>query len=316
LEYRSLGRSGLKVSSLCLGGNNWGGAAPEEESIRIIHRALDAGINFLDTAITYTGGRSEEVIGKALRGRRDGVLIATKGHGAIGSGPNDRGNSRHYILRAVEISLRRLETDYIDLYYMHSPDTSTPVEETLRTLNDLISQGKIRYLACSNHAAWQMCEAEHVARRHGWESYVCAQPTYSIFNRDIEREVIPFCRQNGVALSTYSPLASGWLSGKYRPGEPVPEGSRGARSNWNLESASSRRRFEILGSLEAMARERGVTLSQLAIAWLMANPAVTSPILGARTMEQLEENLGAAVVSLTAEERTAIDALVAPGTRL
>ena len=174
MEYRNLGRSGLKVSNLCLGGNNWGGATPEEDAIRIIHRALDAGINFLDTAITYTGGRSEEVIGKALRGRRDGVLIATKGHGAIGQGPNDRGNSRHYILRAVEISLRRLETEYIDLYYMHSPDPSTPIDETLRTLNDLVTQGKIRYLACSNYAAWQMCEALHTGQRHGWETSTSA----------------------------------------------------------------------------------------------------------------------------------------------
>lgn len=316
MEYRNLGRSGLKVSNLCLGGNNWGGATPEEDAIRIIHRALDAGINFLDTAITYTGGRSEEVIGKALRGRRDGVLIATKGHGAIGQGPNDRGNSRHYILRAVEISLRRLETDYIDLYYMHSPDPSTPIEETLRTLNDLVSQGKIRYLACSNYAAWQMCEAAHVGQRYGFETFVCDQPPYSILNREIEREVVPFCQKYGVALATYSPLASGWLSGKYRPGEPIPEGTRGARSNWDLESPASKRRFEVLGSLERLAREREVPVSHIAIAWLMGNPAITSPILGARTMEQFEENLAAAALQLTAEERAAIDALVPRGTRV
>jgi aryl-alcohol dehydrogenase-like predicted oxidoreductase len=316
MEYRNLGRSGLKVSYLCLGGNNWGGATPEEDAIRIIHRALDAGINFLDTAITYTGGRSEEVIGKALRGRRDGVLIATKGHGAIGQGPNDRGNSRHYILRAVEISLRRLETDYIDLYYMHSPDPNTPIEETLRTLNDLVTQGKIRYLACSNYAAWQMCEALHVGQRCGFETFVCDQPPYSLFNREIEREVIPFCQKYGVALATYSPLASGWLSGKYRPGEPIPAGTRGARSNWDLDSSASQRRFEALGGLERLARERGVPVSHVAIAWLMGNPAITSPILGARTMEQLEENLAAAALQLTADERTAIDALVPRGTRV
>jgi aryl-alcohol dehydrogenase-like predicted oxidoreductase len=316
MEYRNLGRSGLKVSNLCLGGNNWGGATPEEDAIRIIHRALDAGINFLDTAITYTGGRSEEVIGKALRGRRDGVLIATKGHGAIGQGPNDRGNSRHYILRAVEISLRRLETDYIDLYYMHSPDPSTPIEETLRTLNDLVAQGKIRYLACSNYPAWQMCEALHVGQRYGWETFVCDQPPYSLFNREIEREVIPFCQRYGVALATYSPLASGWLSGKYRPGEPIPEGTRGARSHWDLESPASKRRFEVLGALERLARERGVPVSHVAIAWLTGNPAITSPILGARTMEQFEENLAAASLQLTAEERAVIDALVPRGTRV
>jgi len=316
MEYRSLGRSGLKVSPLCLGGNNWGGNTPDDEAVRILHRAYEAGIHFWDTAVTYSNGRSEEVVGRALKGLpRERVIVATKGWAAIGDGPNDRGCSRHYLIRSVEVSLRRLGTDYIDLYYLHRPDPTTPVEESLSTLNDLIRQGKVRYLASSNFSAWQLCEASWTARQYGWDTFVCEQPPYNILNRGIEREVIPFCQRYGVALATYSPTASAWLTGRFRRGAPIPEDStRGRRVD--LSTPQSQRRLDAVEKVEAMAKARGCTVPQLAIAWILGHPAGIFPILGVRTMAHLEDNLGALGVTLTAEERKAVDDLAPEGGRI
>lgn len=316
MEYRSLGRGGLKVSQLCLGGNNWGGNTPDEDAIRILRRAFDAGLTFWDTAINYSNGRSEEVIGKALKGLpREQVIVATKGWGAIGEGPNDKGCSRHYLMRAVEISLRRLDTDYIDLYYLHRPDPTTPIEESLSALNELVRQGKIRYLACSAFPAWQICEAVWAGRQHGWDSFVCEQPPYNILERSIEREVVPFCQRYGVALVTYSPTASAWLTGRFRRGEPIPaDSTRGRRVD--LSTPQSQRRLDVVEKVEALAKARGCSVAQFAIAWIVSNPAGILPILGVRTMAHLEDNLGALDVKLTEEERKAVDALAPSGTRV
>lgn len=316
MEFRSLGRSGLKVSQLCLGGNNWGGNTPDEEAIRILRRAYDVGLTFWDTAINYSNGRSEEVIGKALKGLpREQVIVATKGWGAIGEGPNDKGCSRHYLMRAVEISLRRLETDYIDLYYLHRPDPTTPIEESLSVLNELVRQGKIHYLACSSFPSWQICEAVWTARQHGWDSFVCEQPPYNILERSIEREVVPFCQSYGVALATYSPTASAWLTGRFRRGEPIPaDSTRGRRVD--LSTPQSQRRLDVVEKVEALAKARGCSVAQFAVAWIMSHPAGIMPILGIRTMAHLEDSLGALEIKLTEEERKAVDALVPGGTRI
>jgi aryl-alcohol dehydrogenase-like predicted oxidoreductase len=316
MEYRSLGRSGLKVSQVCLGGNNWGGNTPDDEAVRILRRAFDAGVNFWDTAVTYSNGRSEEVIGRALKGLpREKVIVATKGWWTIGDGPNDKGCSRHYLVRAVEISLRRLGTDYIDLYYLHRPDPTTPIEESLSTLNDLIRQGKVRYLACSSFPAWQICEALWTARQYGWDSFVCEQPPYNILERGIEREVVPFCQKYGVALATYSPTASAWLTGRFRRGQPIPaDSTRGRRVDPN--SPQSQRRFDAVEKVEALARARGCSVAQFAIAWIMGHPAGIIPILGVRTMGHLEDNLGALEVKLSEEERKAVDEIAPGGARI
>ena len=316
MEFRSLGRSGIKVSSLCIGGNNWGGNTPDDESVRILRRAFDAGINFWDTAVNYSNGRSEEMVGKALQGLpREQVIVATKGWGAIGEGPNDRGCSRHYLIRAVDLSLRRLGTDYIDLYYLHRPDPATPIEESLSALNELIRQGKIRYLACSSFPSWQICEAVWTARQHGWDAFVCEQPPYNIFERSIEREVVSCCQKYGVALATYSPTASAWLAGRFRRGEVIPaDSTRGRRVDPN--TAQSQRRFDALEKLEGMAKARGCTMAQFAVAWILSHPAGIIPILGIRTMAHLEDNLGALEVRLSDEERKAVDGIVPAGGRL
>jgi aryl-alcohol dehydrogenase-like predicted oxidoreductase len=315
MEICSLGRSGLKVSRVCLGGNNWGVNTPDEDSVQILRRAFDAGLTFWDTAVSYSGGRSEEMVGKALKDLpRDQVIVATKGWGAIGDGPNDKGCSRHYLIRSVELSLRRLGTGHIDLYYLHNPDPTTPIEESLSALNDLVRQGKIRYLACSKFPSWQICEAIWTARQHGWDSFVCEQPPYNLLERSIEREVIPCCQKYGLALATYSPTASAWLTGRFRRGEPIPgDSTRGRRVD--PSTPQSQRRFDLVEKLSAMAAARGCTLAQFAIAWILSHPAGIIPILGVRTMAHLEDNLGALEIRLSDEERRAIDELIPGGTR-
>src|SRR5579884_3153524 len=289
MEYRKLGRTGLKVSPLCLGAMMFGqrGNADHADSIRIIHRALDAGINFVDTANVYSNGESEEIVGKALRGRRDEVVLATKVHGEMGPGPNDRGNSRDHIMREVENSLRRLQTDYIDLYQIHRPDPDTPVEETLRALDDLVHQGKVRYIGSSTFPAWELVESYWVSDKYNLARFECEQPPYSIFVRGIEKDVLPVCQKYGTGVIPWSPLNRGWLAGKYRKGQQFDEQSRMKRDRFidQIDSPAGQRKLELVEELIPMAQEIGVNLAQYALAWTLTNPVITAPIIGPRTME-------------------------------
>ena len=318
MEYRSLGRTGVKVSSLCLGCMMFGGRTPPEESYTIIDRALDAGINFLDTANVYSRGRSEEVTGEALKrsGRRQRVVLATKVHGQmVEDDPNARGTSRRHIIEQCEQSLRRLQTDYIDLYQLHRPRPEIPIDETLRALDDLIRTGKVRYIGTSTFAAWQIVESLWVARELGLNRVVCEQPPYNLLDRRIERELLPMAQTFGIGIIPWSPLGGGLLTGKYRRGEPLPEDSRFAQPG---RTAQQRRRmndriFDVVEGLEPLAQEKGCTLSQLALAWCVQQRGVTSPIIGPRTMEQFEDNLAALDVTLTDEDRARIDDIIPPG---
>ncbi|MFW6164238.1 MAG: aldo/keto reductase [Planctomycetota bacterium] len=316
MEYRTLGRAGVKVSTLCLGCMNFGRPTDECESVRVIHQALDAGINFLDTANVYNDGISEQIVGKALQGHRDKVVLATKVHGRMGDGPNDRGNSRYHIMQQVEASLRRLQTDHIDLYQLHRPDPHTPIDEQLGALDDLVHQGKVRYIGTSTFPAWQLCEALWVSERHGFERFVCEQPPYNLLSRGIEAEVLPFCAAHGFAVIPWSPLAGGWLSGKYRKGQSLPEDSRGSRRGWDLEAPRNQKRLDAIEKLAALVNELGCTFSQFGLAWTLANPAVTAPIIGPRTVDQLEDNLGALDVELPDVVLEQIDGIVPPETNL
>jgi aryl-alcohol dehydrogenase-like predicted oxidoreductase len=314
MSYVNLGRAGVKVSPLCLGTMMFGGPTDEAESARIIHRALDAGINFLDTANVYNAGESEAVTGRAIKDRRDSVVIATKVKNVMGEGPNDQGLGRAHIMREAEASLRRLGTDYIDVYYLHAPDWTTPLEESLRALDDLVRQGKVRYVACSNHYAYQVALLLGIAEVRNLEKIACVQPLYNIVNRDIEVELLPLCGDKGIGVVVYSPIARGVLSGKYLPGQPPPEGSRGARGDRRIQQTELREEsFVVAQQLRPLAEAHGCTLSQFAIAWTLANPIVTSAIIGPRTMEQLEDALPAVDVKLTPEDEKAVDELVPPG---
>ena len=314
MEYRSLGRAGVKVSQVCLGTMMFGGPTNEEDSIRIIHRAIDAGINFLDTANVYNQGESERVVGKAVRSMRDEVVIATKVTGGMGDGVNQSGSSRYHIMMEVEASLKRLGTDRIDLYYLHRSDSRTPIEESLRTLDDCVRQGKVRYIACSNFDAWRICEALGVSDRMNLERFICTQPLYNIVNRDIEVELLPFCQEKGLGVVSYSPLARGVLAGKYLPGQPHPSGSRAARQDRRIYQTELRdESFEVAQKLKPLAEAHGKTLTQFALAWVLANPIITSVIIGPRTMEQLEDNLGCSDCVLSQADEEAIDQLVSPG---
>ena len=325
MEYRLLGRTGVRVSSHCLGAMMFGpmGNEDADECVRIIHAALDAGINFIDTADVYSRGVSEEIVGRALRGRRDDVVLATKVHGRMGRGPNQAGNSRLWILREVEDSLRRLGTDHIDLYQLHRPDPDTDLEETLEALGDLVRQGKVRYVGTSAFPGWQLVEAHWIAERRGLPRPACEQSPYSIFVRAAERDVFPVARRYGMGVITYSPLSSGWLSGKYRRGQEPPADSRMARSSrmggrfgtrFDPARPETDRRYDLVEELGAVADKAGVALPHLAVAFTLAHPAVTSAIIGPRTMEQLEDLLAGTDVRLDADTLDAIDEIVPPGT--
>ena len=314
MEYRSLGRAGVQVSQICLGSMMFGGQTNEEDSIRIIHRAVDAGINFIDTANVYNQGESERLVGKATRSMRDEVVIATKVRGAMGEGVNQSGSGRYHIMTEVEASLKRLGTDRIDLYYLHRADPATPIEESLRVLDDCVRQGKVRYIACSNFEAWRICEALSVSERMNLEKFVCVQPLYNIVNRDIEVELLPFCQEYGLGVVSYSPLARGVLAGKYLPGAAFPEGSRAARQDRRIHQTELREEsFEVAQKLKPMADAHGKKLTQFSLAWVLANPIITSVIIGPRTMEQLEDNLKCLDCVLSPEDESAINALVPPG---
>jgi len=317
MDYRRLGRTGLKVSPLCLGAMMFGerGNPDHADCARIIHRALDAGLNFIDTANVYSDGESEQIVGEALRGRRDEVVLATKVHGRMGKGPNDQGNSRVHIMREVEHSLRRLGTDYIDLYQIHRPERDTPIEETLRALDDLVRSGKVRYIGSSTFAAWELVESYWVSDKHNLARFECEQPPYSIFVRGIEKDVLPVCETYGSGVIPWSPLNRGWLAGKYRKGQDIDAQSRMSRDRFidKIDSPSGQRKLDLVEELIPMAQEIGTTLPRYALAWTLANPAVTAPIIGPRTMEQLEDNLNALDVRIPPEHLRRIDQLVPPG---
>jgi aryl-alcohol dehydrogenase-like predicted oxidoreductase len=308
MEYRRLGNSGLKVSAVGLGGNNFGWWADEPTSITVINHAVDAGINFIDTADVYDRGHSEEFVGKAVKDKRSQVLIATKFASPMGDGPNERGGSRYYIMKAVDASLKRLQTDYIDLYQMHMPDPTTPIEETLRALDDLVRAGKVRYIGCSNFAAWQLGEALWTSRVNNLQSFVSVQPRYNIFDRRIEAELVPCCQAYGIGVVPYSPLAGGFLSGKYRQGETPPDGRLSGQMPLQ-RGLFSEANWSKLAKLEAFATERGHTVLELALAWLLAKPCLSTVIAGARKIEQVSANVAAGEWQLTAEEVASVEAI-------
>jgi len=315
MNYRVLGRTGLRVSSLCLGTMQFGWTADESLSFKILSTAYENGINFIDTADIYSrwvegnpGGVSETIIGKWLKKKqiaRDQVVIATKVRGEMGSGPNDQGLSRTHIFNAVEASLRRLGVDYIDLYQTHWPDEETPIEETLTALDDLIREGKVRYIGASNYTAWRLMQALWTADTTGSARYDSLQPHYSLMNRkEFERELAAVCDNYGIGVIPYSPLAGGFLTGKYRQDQPIPESAR-------ADSAKKRyfnpRGWKILETVERTAQTRQASISQIALAWLLTNPIISSPIIGPRTLEQLEDNLGAADLRLSVEEMSTLN---------
>lgn len=318
------GRTGVKVSRLWLGTANFGGRTPAAEAVRIIDRALDAGINVLDTANVYGSrdsqpdgpggpGASEQVIGQALQGRRERVFLATKVRWPMGDGPNDAGNSRLHVLRQADESLRRLRTDYLDLYQLHGPDSDTPIEETLGALTDLVRAGKVRYVGASNFAAWQLCEALWASDRHHMARFASDQPQYNLLDRRIEQELAPFCQKHQLALATYSPTAGGLLSAGYRPGRPPPEGSRKAAGWWMPNAHRYEAQLAAAEKLWHLAKEFGLPLHQMALAWVLQQPCVTSAIVGPRTLEHLEEYLAGADLDLPAELPGRLDAVVPPG---
>lgn len=318
MEYRSLGRTAAKVSPLCLGCMMFGGKTTPEDSYAIIDRALDAGINFLDTANVYSRGRSEEVTGEALKrnGKRHQVVLATKVHGRMDDDdPNAAGTSRRHIVEQCEASLRRLQTDYIDLYQIHRPRSDTPIDETLRALDDLVRAGKVRYLGTSTFGAWQLVESLWVAKEYGLNRFICEQPPYHILDRRIERELIPMAQTYGFGIIPWSPLAGGLLTGKYTRGNPSPEGARygDVSSNPMWARRKTDEIYDVVEGLQPLADAKGVTMAQFTLAWVMHQPGVSSPIIGPRTMEQLEDNLGAFDVTITDDDRAAVDALVPPG---
>jgi aryl-alcohol dehydrogenase-like predicted oxidoreductase len=292
----------------------FGGQTSEANSIRIIHKALDQGINFVDTADMYNAGESERIVGKALADRRQSVVLATKGRNRMGEGPNEIGASRLHMRHALDDSLKRLAVDTIDIYYVHTPDYDTPIDETLRFLDDAVRQGKILYSACSNFRAWRVCESLWSSDKLCLSRFAAVQPLYNLVNRDIEVELLPLAQAHGLAVVSYSPLARGILTGKYKPGEAFPEGSRASRNDKRLREAELRdESLAISQQLADHCRSKDCPPSQFALAWCLANPIITSIILGPRTMEQFDDNVAALNVAITAEDEAFVDRLVPPG---
>jgi aryl-alcohol dehydrogenase-like predicted oxidoreductase len=302
MEYRKLGRAGVKVSAIGVGCNQFGGKVDLAGTKAIVRRALEVGINFFDTADVYGNrGGSEELLGAALTGQWDKVVLATKGRSKMGDGPNDEGASRYHILNAIDASLRRLKTDHIDLYQIHSWDAGTPIDEMMRALDDAVRAGKVRYIGASNFDAWQLCRSNDVAEMMGWESFVTIQPHYHLLEREIERELIPYCQFAGIGILPYFPLAGGFLTGKYKRGQPAPAGSRGEKSQYVQEYMTDAN-YDRLDKLAAFATTRGHSLHELAFAWLLGQPQLTSVIAGATSPEQISANAKAGEWRLTAEE--------------
>ncbi len=314
MDYRFLGRTGMRVSELCLGAMTFGRETSEEDSYRMMDSFHEAGGNFIDTADVYSLGLSEEIVGRWMKTRqRDDLVIATKVRFAMGKGENEVGLSRKHILAGVENSLRRLQTEYIDLYQVHMWDDGTPLEETLATLDRLVQSGKIRYIGASNYAAWQLQKAIDISLFRGWEPFACLQPLYNLLDRDIEAELVPVCLNEGVGIIPWSPLRGGWLSGKYRRGMDAPPvgtrveeaSQRGWSESW--DAYANERTWNILDSLFGVAEATGKTPAQVALRWLLQKPGVTAPIIGARTMQHLQNNLGATGWALSAEQMRQLD---------
>ena len=324
MKYRTLGRTGVKVSNLCLGAMMFGawGNPDHDESIAVIDAALDAGINFIDTADVYSAGESETIVGKALTGsKRDTVVLATKAHGPMGKNRNQQGNSRRWLITECENSLRRLGTDYIDLYQIHRPDASCDIDETLGALSDLIHAGKIRYAGSSTYPAHEIVEGQWVAERRGRERFVCEQPPYSILVRGIEADVLPTCQRYGMGVIPWSPLAGGWLSGRYRKGVPtdeLPTSSRASRipQRYDISLPENQVKLDAADALAQLAEESGLSLIHMSIAFVLMHPAVSSAIIGPRTMEQLNGQIDAGDIELDAAVLDRIDQIVPPGTNL
>ncbi len=326
MNYRQLGKTGLKVSELCLGtmtfGTNFYNIASVDQPAanQMVARAIAAGVNFFDTADVYSYGESEEALGRAIKEadvRRDSVVIATKVRSAMSEGAgagtadvNNVGLSRQHIMAACEASLRRLNTDYIDLYQAHGWDVLTPVEETMRALDDLVRQGKVRYLGCSNWAARHMAKSLYLAQGHDWERFVSLQAYYSLVGRDLEHELLPLCREEGLGVLVWSPLSGGFLSGKYRRDNPNPEGAR--RTGFTFPPIDEARGFDAVDALAEVAEQKGASIAQVALAWLLAQPGITSIIIGANKMSQLEDNLQAVEVQLSADEIERLSATTQP----
>lgn len=314
MEYRLLGRTGVRVSPLCLGAMNFGGPTTTDDSIEVIHAALDAGINFIDTANTYNRGQSEVAVGKALAGRRAGVILATKAHFAVGDDPNELGNSRRNIILSCENSLRRLNTEWIDLYQMHRPSPEIPIDETLAALTDLVRSGKVRYIGCSTHPAWMVMEALAVSEKYGFARYVSEQPPYNLLDRRIENELIPLALRYNLAIIAWAPLAQGVLAGRYPLGSAYAEDSRAKRMEGSIYADRvTDKGIEAGARFTEMATDRGRTPGQMALTWCKDQPGVTAPIVGPRTLDQLRDVLPVLDMSLTDEERAACDAINPPG---
>jgi aryl-alcohol dehydrogenase-like predicted oxidoreductase len=324
MEYRVLGGTGIRVSTHCLGTMMFGewGNTDHDDAARIVHAAIDGGINFVDTADMYSNGESEEIVGKALKGRRDDVVLATKFHNPMGPGQNDRGNSRLWIMEAVEASLRRLQTDHIDLYQAHRPDPDTDVEETLSALTDLVRQGKIRAFGSSTFQAWQIEDAQQASDRRGFERFRCEQPPYSILARQIERDVLPSTQRHGMGVIVWAPLCRGWLTGKYRRDADPEQDSRAGRAHlrgeyvmrqFDLARSENQRKMDAVDALRPVADKAGLSMTHMAIAFTLAHPGVTSAIVGPRTMEQIQDLLAGADVRLDEQTLDAIDEIVPPG---
>ncbi|MBZ5761636.1 MULTISPECIES: aldo/keto reductase [Rhizobium] len=315
MQYRNLGKTGIKVSPYCLGAMMFGamGNPDHEDGVRMIHKALDVGINFIDTADYYSHGESEEIVGQALKGRRDTVVLATKAHLPMGADPNSQGNSRRWITRAVDDSLRRLQTDYIDLLYIHRPSPDTDIEETLAVLTDLMRAGKLRAIGSSTFPVSEIVEAQWVADRRCSARFRAEQPPYSILHRSIEREVLPTCEKYGMGAVVWSPLAMGMLAGRYRKGQPLPESLRVTHFPKQM---SDQRKLDVIEQLITVADVAGLSLMHMAMAFAIAHPGVTSAILGPRTMDQLDGLLAGAEVRLSDEVLDRIDEIVSPGTEV
>jgi len=322
MEQRTLGRTGVSVSTYCLGAMMFGrmGNPDHDECVRIMHRAFEAGVNFVDTADVYSRGESEEIVAKAIAGRRDDIVLATKFHAPMSEDPNMRGNSRRWIVREVEHSLQRLGTDWIDLYQVHRPDDTTDIDDTLGALSDLVHQGKVRYLGSSTFPAEYVVEAQWVAERRGRERFVCEQPPYSIFARGIEAALLPTCQRYGMGIIPWSPLAGGYLAGRYRKGQEIPEDSRYGRRFGRMgndkERAVHEQRLDAVEELVKVADDAGMPLSHLALAFVLEHPGVTSAIIGPRTIEQLDDLLAGVDVRLATDTLDRIDEIVPPGTSI
>jgi aryl-alcohol dehydrogenase-like predicted oxidoreductase len=317
MTHRTLGRTGVHVSPLCLGAMMFGdwGNKDHKESNRIIDTALEAGINFIDTADVYSRGESEEIVGKAIKGKRDDIVLATKFHGTMGDDPNEAGNSRRWVFREVEASLKRLQTDWIDLYQVHRWDPWTDHEETLGALTDLVRQGKVRYIGSSTYPAAQIVKAQYVAKERGLERFVTEQPPYSLLVRHIENDVLPTASEYGMGVIPWSPLAGGWLSGKWRKGQETPQSSRAQRipQRFDMSNPANQAKLEAADALAQLAEESGMSLIHMALAFVINHPAVTAAIIGPRTLEQLESQVGAADVTLSADVLDRIDEIVPAG---